>query len=860
MGSNNGEAKMASGKSGDIKMADPDSGSAFLLSQSKMDIFDTVASTSAPASAKPRFEPKVKPRGSQTRGSQAKSRLSAQSKVSAQPVDVKAPDSAEPRVSLNSGAKLPAADGPGAREHSNTDHTAVKSEPALVKVKEEPQLMADISNRDMKVEPGIGEVNPQLPKEEAAEDMKVDSGLRASHPELLKDEATEDMRVDSGVVKTHQGVTDDEVMEDVEPGVDRVVREIDVFVSRSIDPDTQLYLLQYPLRPAWRPYGLEEQCLEVRVKAAQKKVELDLAIDGNSENYDQEAAEHLRITKQTLTSSKIPLSTSYAIGLMQGNKLYLNPVQAVVQMRPSMKYLDEGDTQKKKQASTSNEDGDEEMTEAATNAEASAELVALQVNVRRRETEWQEENRLQSHAYLKQLDEAEPWIALEPHGVDSPVTDAIRTKMIASAPTQIPFKLGPSDYIKQLVPGQATVSPSQLPPGDMSGSAGFSRSFLNTLPLEKRFHLLLSKGRVHVLPFERLMKLAPEDCTEEEVLNVLQEKAVLVQGCWVAASNLRYHKPVTIVRDYLLSLFTKSRVVEHSQLEELRIPKDILREILSSFAVQRGVTQSWEFQESTDRSFIKRHQTVVKEQAQRWAEVEPHLRETVRALELTGSKVAGKTSIDLSTVKELNATKAKLHIGELKKPVSAPEKTKGVHFSLSGDESGSSKANGIEGSGHTTLSEASLAALPGALLRIFRKHSVCRLQLICQSLRAMAIVTADSSKDSLAVEEAKAAAQAASAPLPELEAAMSKVASNIDGVYFLTSLGDKELDPFRNVVIALLRAKGPTSGLRKTDIMEAAKIALKTDIRPQVYQKVLKELCYTKGGAWVLKPGDGRPS
>lgn len=40
----------------------------------------------------------------------------------------------------------------------------------------------------------------------------------------------------------------------------------------------------------------------------------------------------------------------------------------------------------------------------------------------------------------------QPWIPLEPHGVDSPVTDAVRSKMIASATTQIPFKLGPYVY------------------------------------------------------------------------------------------------------------------------------------------------------------------------------------------------------------------------------------------------------------------------------------------------------------------------------------------------------------------------------------------------------------------------------
>lgn len=43
----------------------------------------------------------------------------------------------------------------------------------------------------------------------------------------------------------------------------------------------------------------------------------------------------------------------------------------------------------------------------------------------------------------------------------------------------------------------------------------------------------------------------------------------------------------------------------------------------------------------------------------------------------------------------------------------------------------------------------------------------------------------------------------------------------------------------RNVVIALLRAKGSGSGLRKIDIMEASKIALKTEVPQATYQKVL---------------------
>lgn len=237
-----------------------------------------------------------------------------------------------------------------------------------------------------------------------------------------------------------------------------------------------------------------------------------------------------------------------------------------------------------------------------------------------------------------------------------------------------------------------------------------------------------------MLQFERLMKLAPHDCTEQEVLIVLQEKAVLVQGCWVVASNLRYSKPVTIIRDYLLLLFTKSRIVQHSQLEDLRISKDILREILLSFAVQSGVTASWEFQESTDRSFIKRHQGVVKEQAHRWAEVEVHLRETVKGLELTGAKVTGSPKIDLSTVKEVPTAKRKLPPSlSLAKPPLPTEKAKGVHFNLAADGSGGPgqgsqmrALSGLRSSSTSSLSEATLAALPRALNKIFSKHSVCR--------------------------------------------------------------------------------------------------------------------------------------
>ena len=90
----------------------------------------------------------------------------------------------------------------------------------------------------------------------------------------------------------------------------------------------QIYVLQYPLRPYWRPYELGERCdevctahllqscssswretnlfksilfvLQVRVKPASAEVEVDLSIDVDSKNYDPDAPNAQRMKKQVI--------------------------------------------------------------------------------------------------------------------------------------------------------------------------------------------------------------------------------------------------------------------------------------------------------------------------------------------------------------------------------------------------------------------------------------------------------------------------------------------------------------------------------------------------------------------------------
>uniref|UniRef100_A0A7I4FJY4 DNA-directed RNA polymerase III subunit RPC5 n=1 Tax=Physcomitrium patens TaxID=3218 RepID=A0A7I4FJY4_PHYPA len=813
----------------DVEMADAAEGSG----PSVFALLNPKREPAAAAPSKGKFVPKVKARP----GARVRTRPSAQTepKVETAPVPVNG-ESAIPMVVGDNAKTSSSMDTKGAGEIPlltvKAEPDVVKSEPTdgvpLLNAKEEPCDEADLK---LKLE-------SDMSKQSIKEEVKEEPPSVKEVDDELKDEP---MVVDSVVSK---------------PGVDRVVREIDVFLTPRVDPETNLYVLQYPLRPYWRPYNLEERCLEVRIKPQQTKFEVDLDIDTTSENYDQDREQHLQIEKQTLASSKVAMTTSYAIGILRGNRLHLNPVQAVVQFRPSMKYIDEYDAAKKKSNKEAGiADGDEEELFDAEPPESKTELTLLQVNVRRRETERQEATRLQSHAYLKQLDEAEAWIPLEPHGTDSPITEGIRQKMVTSTQDRINFNLSPDAYLNTLVPGRASTSTAGSLIEDGSGNVGISRSHLETLVLpEVRFEYLLRVSRVQVLQFERLMKMAPAGCSDEELLNVLSNFAVLVQGCWVAASHIRpeYRGGLRAMRDYILFLFSKNRVVKHEQLRGLPLTKGALREIMVPIAVQRAGV-GWEFQEDTDKSFIKKHQSVVKEQTAQWVNSEPGIVGALVEMNPSFPEVHGfEPSETFEGNSSLVSHSPKPPSGKIQGNKAGPLGEAGP----SGD--GHDKSN-VENGAQGTMSDETRMALPGALKEIFAKHHVCTMQIIVQSLRDMAIERTVANSNPKSAAAAVAAAKAANAPASELTAAVCRVATNIGGVYFLTTLNNPALDPFREVVIALLRKMGPDAGLRKNDILLAFKSAGR-EAPSATYLKVMKELCYTRGAAWYLKPGDGRPA
>ncbi|KAI3946125.1 hypothetical protein MKX01_024881 [Papaver californicum] len=364
---------------------------------------------------------------------------------------------------------------------------------------------------------------------------------------------------------------------------DEVVREIDVFFKPSpIDADTQLYVLQYPLRPSWRPY--DQKCQEVRVKPKKVQVEIDLSMEMD-ENYDDTVVDHLRITKQTLLSQKVPLPRGCAVGVLVGNKLHLNPVNAAVQLRPSMEHVIPGGLKKKNSVEAM------VKSEKTTGGPGPSRMQGNLVRP------------LNGH----DIDVDEPWVSLEYHGMDSIFSSRFRQKMTSEESTPIPFSMNPYDYVNSLCP--------PTPIEDNRSKSSLKRLCMS-LPLEEKFKKWFTEGD-QVNRFASIKYLAPYD-PEEIVLQEIQKHANLVQGLWVCKTNLLPLKGAeAAARDYILCLFRKSDLIPEKILEaEYR--KESVKEAMTSIAVYRDKCRDWKFKVPTDMPFIKDHPEIVKEQESLW--------------------------------------------------------------------------------------------------------------------------------------------------------------------------------------------------------------------------------------------------
>ncbi|KAK8694706.1 hypothetical protein V6N13_072253 [Hibiscus sabdariffa] len=584
---------------------------------------------------------------------------------------------------------------------------------------------------------------------------------------------------------------------------DMVVREIDVFYTPSMGDETQLYVLQYPLRPCWRPYELDERCKEVRVKPASGEVEIDMSVDVDSMNYDSESEKKMKMTKQTLSSSWLPpRPTGYgsAVGVLMGDKLYLNPIHAVVQLRPSLEHLKSSVSKKKNMVV----------------ADAEATVKVEEHNDGKAAGPSTKQNKKIPSSTEQKEEDKECWVPLKYHSSKSDFSAQYLHRMMTEQSCPIEFTMSPYDYIDSLCPLPSSSNKSQGP----------SRRFLLSIPLEERLKTLLTKGpSLH--RFSALRSFA-EEVPIEEFFEVLQKQALLVQGLWAPKSSLLFPEDPSksLARDYVLLSFSNNPLISFKEVDDLSTSrKEEVKGILNILAVKRMAFKDWKLKWDADNKFKKEYPDIVKKQEQNWKTGEEYVLSLIRR----GAK----------------GGPSRTKPGPVIKPEKAANSDKVARKVAPGAQAG------------RTMSDETREAVLKALKKVFQTYKVCSLQLIRKGLRDLAL-----SESTLPKADARLVVKAAfgaDAPEHELQEVVSRVAVELPrGLFVLKSSPENpEYDPLREVVINLLRVK---EKLKKADVEAAALLSLKRKIANNEYNKVMSDFCEYKGNSWVLKSGDGKPS
>ncbi|XP_068345124.1 uncharacterized protein [Pyrus communis] len=618
----------------------------------------------------------------------------------------------------------------------------------------------------------------------------------------------------NGGLKTENGDVskEDDPMEEDELE-DEVVREVDVFFNPKIDDNSKLYVLQYPLRPWWRPYELESRCEEVRLNPATSEMEIDLSLDRDPKNFDEDCASRLKMTKQTLSTTWKPPGTSgYAVGVWMDNKLHLNPVHAVVQLRPSLAHLNSGGSKRKNSVK-----GDAEVTVKLEDSGQEKSIGPSKMQNKRMESSTE-----------KKIEDEESWVPLRYHSSESDFSARYLQKMVGQESSPIQFTMSPHDYVDSLCPRMCE---------------GSSRRSLLSLPLEERIKKLIVEEPV-ARRFSDLKKYFAPDHTVEELLDVLQKHAQLLlsSGLWVPKTLLLYpnkddkgldtnhistkdHKDRQTARNYILNLFRKNPVIRNSQLDLQEGIRTHVYESLRILAVSRPSTQDWKFKEQPDMSFMEHYPDIVKTQEQNWERIEEKLR---IAFKSNTDRYMKSASMTTTRGKPLNSDK------------------------------GTTKAASEVHTGGRTMSDETRAALQEAIKEVFQEHKVCNFQLIRRGLSDLAVRTSTLPKVDPRSKKVTAAQYGVQAPPHELQKVISEIAIDIHGSYVLKSSPDHpEHDKLRKVVMDLLCAKGPNAKLKRGEVSEATKISLGKEFTANEFSKVINEFCVSSGSSWVLKKGDG---
>lgn len=406
---------------------------------------------------------------------------------------------------------------------------------------------------------------------------------------------------------------------------DEVVAEVDVFLSKTLAD--KLYLFHYPTKLSVdEPEQVE--CLSAKIKPKQQKLEFEFKIDTDTRDYDKSRGEQFAMNvdainpsgeayfKSSLMDKYVFTATSpdsresannYAIGFLRKGELHITPLHAALELKQNFNYMDRMENSSKKSHASAEEEEEEE------------EAVAVTVRFEGPNAEKDKQMREKSYQYLQQKNASEPWMNVNFHQYHSYKSkmeyDNLVCPQMYNDATSCSFT--PDEYLKVLIPeclhrgsseeGTVSAKPNQ--------------------PLSDQIKQLFMNA--HVLRFSSIIEQLPSDVDINSVEQLIQQIAVLVQGCWVAKSEVLHAEDSVSVltgisgkylinaRDYVVWLYTKSRVITRRDvLTAICIPDVELTSIISQLAIKSD--RGWEFKYLYDAEFIESHRSIELSQEIKW--------------------------------------------------------------------------------------------------------------------------------------------------------------------------------------------------------------------------------------------------
>ena len=232
---------------------------------------------------------------------------------------------------------------------------------------------------------------------------------------------------------------------------DPILKEVPVYLSKAVN----CYMFQYPVRPASMTYD-DSAVVKARFRPDNQQVQLEVRLNTQSENYDRSKGEQIALNtdgpgagggaegkyfqsrlmdKQIMMGYSVETrerrSSRYAVARMVEGSLHLTEVKGVLQLRPSLGYMDKSDKTARAEGRLRDADPDEPEEEerqpqAVTVKFSRVSRLSSGLTIRpsdyvsfQGDSDRAQKMKEKSYDYQMKRVEEEPWVECCYHGVAS---------------------------------------------------------------------------------------------------------------------------------------------------------------------------------------------------------------------------------------------------------------------------------------------------------------------------------------------------------------------------------------------------------------------------------------------------------